>query len=79
MTEDDLGRLLQFYEQGRTEGGFERGIQRSIERLLVSPEFLFRVEREPDVVSADGIYPINDLELASRLSFFLWSSIPDDE
>ena len=79
VTEDDLGRLLQFYEQGRTEGGFERGIQRSIERLLVSPEFLFRVEREPDVVSADGIYPINDLELASRLSFFLWSSIPDDE
>ncbi|HIE94057.1 MAG TPA: DUF1592 domain-containing protein [Acidobacteria bacterium] len=79
VTEDDLGRLLQFYEQGRTEGGFERGIQRSIERLLVSPEFLFRVEREPDVVSADGVYPINDLELASRLSFFLWSSIPDDE
>ena len=78
VTEDDLGRLLQFYEQGRTEGGFERGIQRSIERLLVSPEFLFRIEREPDVVSADGVYPINDLELASRLSFFLWSSIPDD-
>jgi mono/diheme cytochrome c family protein len=78
VTEDDLGRLLQFYEQGRVEGGFERGIQRAIERLLVSPEFLFRIERNPDGAVAGTAYPLSDLELASRLSFFLWSSIPDD-
>lgn len=78
VTEDDLGRLLQFYEQGRVEGGFERGIQRAIERVLVSPEFLFRIERNPDGAVAGDVYAVSDLELASRLSFFLWSSIPDD-
>ncbi len=76
---DDLDRLLPFYEQGRTEGGFERGVQRAIERLLVSPEFLFRVERDPAGVEAGEVYQVTDLELASRLSFFLWSSIPDDD
>ena len=79
VTEQDLERLLPFYEQGRAEGGFERGIQRAIERLLVSPEFLFRVERDPAGVAAGDVYRVSDLELASRLSFFLWSSIPDDE
>ena len=79
VTEQDLERLLPFYEQGRAEGGFERGIQRAIERLLVSPEFLFRVERDPVGVAAGDVYRVSDLELASRLSFFLWSSIPDDE
>ena len=79
VTDDDLDRLLPFYEQGRTEGGFERGVQRAIERLLVSPEFLFRVERDPAGVEAGEVYQVTDLELASRLSFFLWSSIPDDE
>jgi hypothetical protein len=78
VTEDDLGRLLQFYAQGRIEGGFERGIQRAIERVLVSPEFLFRIERNPDGAMAGDVYKVSDLELASRLSFFLWSSIPDD-
>jgi hypothetical protein len=78
-TEQDLDVLLPFYEQGRTEGGFERGIQRAIERVLVSPEFLFRVERDPEGVAAGDTYRVSDLELASRLSFFLWASIPDDE
>ena len=54
-------------------------MQRAIERLLVSPEFLFRVERDPAGVEAGEVYQVTDLELASRLSFFLWSSIPDDE
>ena len=79
VTDPDLARLLPFYEQGRVEGGFERGIQRVIERVLVSPEFLFRVERDPAGVAAGTVYRVSDLELASRLSFFLWSSIPDDE
>ena len=79
VRDDDLERLQPFYEQGRLEGGFERGIQRVIERVLVSPEFLFRVERDPAEVAAGGVYRVNALELASRLSFFLWSSIPDDE
>ena len=79
VTEGDLDRLLPFYEQGRGEGGFERGIQRALERLLVSPEFLFRVERAPAGVADGEVHPVSDLELASRLSFFLWSSIPDDE
>ncbi len=78
VTEDDLGRLLEFYEKGLVEGDFERGIQRAIERVLVSPEFLFRIERTPDGVVAGAPHPVSDLELASRLSFFLWSSIPDD-
>ena len=61
------------------EGGFDRGIQRALERLLVSPEFLYRIERDPEGVDPGTPYPVGDLELASRLSFFLWSSIPDDE
>ena len=79
VTEADLDRLLPFYQEGVAEGGFERGIQRAIERVLVSPAFLFRIEREPNGVAPDLPYRVTDLELASRLSFFLWSSIPDDE
>ena len=75
----DLDLLLPFYEQGRAAGGFDRGIQRALERLLVSPEFLFRIERDPADVAPGAPYSVGDLELASRLSFFLWSSIPDDE
>ena len=75
----DIQDLLPFYEAGRKEAGFERGIQRAIERLLVSPRFLFRIERDPDAAMPSAPYRISDLELASRLSFFLWSSIPDDE
>ena len=79
VTEEDLAFLLPFYEAGRSEAGFERGIQYGIERLLVSPGFLFRVERVLTDVPAGSLYQITDLELATRLSFFLWSSIPDDE
>lgn len=77
VTEADLEYLTPFYTAGRTDGGnFEAGIQRALERLLVSPQFLFRIEHNPE-----GAAParISDLELASRLSFFLWSSLPDDE
>ena len=78
-TGPDVETLLAFYRAGRGEGGFERGIQEALTRLLVSPEFLFRIERDPLQADAHGVYRISDLELASRLSFFLWSSIPDDE
>jgi len=70
--------LLEFYRLGRAEGGdFEVGIQYALSRLLVDPNFLYRFEREPS--GPETVYAISDLELASRLSFFLWSSIPDDE
>ena len=75
----DLEAPLQFYELGRAEGSFDDGIGRALQRLLVHPEFLFRVERDPVDSVPEATYPLHDLELASRLSFFLWSSIPDDE
>ena len=75
----DLDMLLPFYEAGRAEGGFEAGIETALRRILVDPEFIFRAERDADGVAPDTAYPLGDLELASRLSFFLWSSIPDDE
>jgi mono/diheme cytochrome c family protein len=77
-TESDVQTLLGFYRVGR-EGGFDAGIQRAVERLLAAPSFLFRVEREPVGTAAGAPYRLDDLDLASRLSFFLWSSIPDDE
>jgi hypothetical protein len=77
---DELELLLDFYRLGREEGGdFVVGIQHALSRLLVDPNFLYRFEREPADVAAGDVYAIGDLELASRLSFFLWSSIPDDE
>ena len=79
VTNDDVERLLAFYDRGRAGGSFDAGIEMALRRLLVSPEFLFRVERDPEGVAAGESYRISDLELASRLSFFLWSSIPDDE
>ncbi len=79
VTEADLGTLLAFFAAGRRTGGFETGVQRALESILVDPEFLFRVERDPVDTRPGTIHPISDLELASRLSFFLWSSIPDDE
>ena len=79
VTDADLDLLVPFYEEGRAEGGFDRGIQRALERLLVSPEFLYRIERDPEGVDPGASYRVGALELASRLSFFLWSSIPDDE
>ncbi|MGH9938659.1 MAG: DUF1592 domain-containing protein, partial [Blastocatellia bacterium] len=84
VTDADLNPLLVFYERGRREGDFDYGIRNALEAMLVSPDFLFRVERDPINTSRGGaaagaVYRLNDLELASRLSFFLWSSIPDDE
>src|SRR5262249_22472598 len=78
VTEEDLKPLMAFYEDGRAEGGFERGVEIGLQRLLVSPSFLFRIERDPATVPPGTAYAISDVELASRLSFFLWSSIPDD-
>jgi mono/diheme cytochrome c family protein len=79
VTGADLHTLLSLYEAERGESGFEAGIKQGLERILVSPQFLFRIERQPAKVAPGAVYRINDLELASRLSFFLWSSIPDDE
>ena len=78
-TADDLAFLMRFYKEGRQTGDFEAGIERGVRALLVSPAFLFRAEIDPAGVTPGGVYKVNDLELASRLSFFLWSSIPDDE
>ena len=79
VTDADVQPLLALYREGREQGGFEAGIERALRRLLVSPEFLYRVEVDPPNARAGRAYPVSDMELASRLSFFLWSSIPDDE
>jgi mono/diheme cytochrome c family protein len=79
VNEEEVQALLGFYRMGRKQGGFEQGIRMAIERMLVSVNFLFRVESDPPKVAPDTNYRISDLELASRLSFFLWSSIPDDQ
>lgn len=101
VTDADLQPLLALYDGERIEGGFESGIEQALERILVSPQFLFRIEHEPAAFAAGfgeprrstpegnvrrrakiapgAVYRISDVELASRLSFFLWSSIPDDE
>jgi hypothetical protein len=79
VTRADTAPLLAFYEQGRRESGFERGIELALRAVLVSPKFIFRVEQDPQNVPAGQTYRVSDSELASRLSFFLWSSIPDDE
>ena len=79
VTDADLEMPLKFYRDTRTEGGFEAGIERALRALLVSPEFLFRVEQDPANIAPNTAYKLTDLELASRLSFFLWSSIPDDQ
>ena len=79
VTDRDLAPLMAFYEEVRGESGFDAGVQRALQRLLMSPEFLVRIERDPADVAPGTNYRITDLELASRLSFFLWSSIPDEE
>jgi hypothetical protein len=80
ITPNDTETLLTFYQSGRNQGGsFDAGIERALRLILSSPEFVFRFERDPSSVAAGTAYRINDLELASRLSYFLWSSIPDDE
>jgi hypothetical protein len=91
VTENDIQTLLGFFKAGRAlrrgtprrsgqaDDGFDAGIQRGIERILAAPSFLFRIEREPAGTAAGTAYRLSDLDLASRLSFFLWSSIPDEE
>ena len=79
VTEADVQEVMGFYRTGRSGGTFEDGIESGLQRILVDPEFLFRVERDPPQAAPGSVYRISDLELASRLSFFLWSSIPDDE
>jgi hypothetical protein len=79
VTDADLRVPMKFYEDARSSGGFEAGIEMALRAVLVSPEFLFRVEQDPANAAPGTAYRISDIELASRLSFFLWSSIPDDE
>ena len=79
VSESDVQGLVEFYNQGRLDGGFEGGIQFALERVLVSPDFLFRIEQDPADAQPGAMYAISDIELASRMSFFLWSSPPDDE
>ncbi len=79
MTADDLPQLLAFYRQGAESGGFEAGVRLALQKILVSPEFIFRMELDPPDAAPGSVHRISDVELASRLSFFLWSSIPDDE
>jgi hypothetical protein len=78
VTGVEVADLLPFYEAGRVERDFDHGIQRALERLLVSPQFLFRIERPAPAAPAGTLARVGDVELASRLSFFLWSSIPDE-
>ena len=79
LTDADVQTLLRFYREGRRDHDFDAGIQRGIERILAAPSFLFRIEREPPGIAPRSTYRLSDLDLASRLSFFLWGSVPDDE
>jgi hypothetical protein len=79
VAENELGALLAFYESGRARGTFETGIQSALRVMLTSPQFLFRSETDPGSLGPGTVYPVDDLALASRLAFFLWSSLPDDE
>ena len=81
LQQTDIDTLMDFYRIGRGDGqsGFDAGIQLAVERILISPDFLFRVEQDPLNVAPESNYELSDVELASRLSFFLWSSIPDEE
>ena len=76
---DDLETLLGFYRRARATGTFDDGIRAALERVLVSPDYLFRIEADPPNAAPGSVYRISDCQLASRLSFFLWSSIPDEE
>jgi hypothetical protein len=79
VTDVDRQRLFGFYRDGRRTGNFERGIQKALQRILASPKFAFHLERDPADALPGSVFRVTDLELASRLSFFLWSSIPDDQ
>ncbi len=79
VKEEDLALLLKYYKQGRERGSFDAGIEEALRVMLVSPDFLFRSEPDPQGVKPGTVYPVSDLALASRLSFFLWSSLPDEQ
>ena len=79
VTEKDVRPLLTFYAAGRKQGSFDAGIQSALTRILIDPEFLIRIEPDPSTAPVGAVYRLNDVPLASRLSFFLWGSIPDDE
>jgi hypothetical protein len=79
VEEREIGELMRYFEEGRADGGFEDGIELALRRMIAGPEFIFRAEADPEGVAPGEIYAIADVELASRLSFFLWSSIPDEE
>jgi len=79
VNDEDLATLLDFYRTGRKEKDFDKGIQMGLERILAAPSFLFRIESAPANMAAGSVYKLSDLNLASRLSFFLWTSIPDEE
>ncbi|HEY4212405.1 MAG TPA: DUF1592 domain-containing protein [Steroidobacteraceae bacterium] len=76
---EDLADIVRFYQRGQADGGFESGIQQGVSRILIDPRFLFRIETDPSDAAPGRPYAISDVELASRLSFFLWSSIPDPQ
>ena len=78
VADADTQTLIEFFETGQKAGGFDAGIEQGLARVLVDPRFVFRLEREPATIVDGKPYRVSDLELASRLSFFLWSSIPDD-
>jgi mono/diheme cytochrome c family protein len=79
VTDADVSPLMALYQMGRQESDFEVGIEKALQAMLVSPSFLFRLERDPAGLAPGSVYRLSDVELASRLSFFLWSSIPDEE
>ena len=79
VSEEDLKELLKYYDEGQKEGGFESGIRSAVTGILASPFFLYRGERIPAGVRSGEVYAISDLELAAKLSFFLWNTIPDEE
>jgi len=76
---DDMPQLMALYRQGAQSAGFESGVRLALQKILVSPDFIFRAEYDPQNATAGSAYRVNDIELASRLSFFMWSSIPDEE
>jgi cytochrome c551/c552 len=79
ITDNDVETLLNFYQSGKNSGTFETGIEMALRRILASPQFVYRFERDPANLAPGTLYRISDLEMASRLSFFLWSSLPDDQ
>lgn len=78
VSSNEVDELLEFFDAGRADSDFEAGIQFALERILVSPDFLFRIEQDPAGLAPGTMYAISDVELASRISFFLWSSLPDE-